>query len=107
MYHKFGVKNIPHGTAGHFSRQNWGTVTEQRDGARVIVSRSHKLLKMAKLLSDTQWTKIIDAAMFYVGSVKAGAEEEDLFYEPSSDFQLEDGDEDADMEDEQEGSWAE
>jgi hypothetical protein len=60
---------------------------------------------MTKFLMDTQWTKIIDAAMFHVGSVKGGTEEEDLFYEPSSDFQLEDGDEDVDMEDEQE--WAE
>jgi hypothetical protein len=81
MYHKSGVKNIPHGAAGHFSRQNWGTITEQRDAAKVIVSRSHKLVKMTKLLSEGQWNKIIEAAKFYVSPAKGSTKDEDLFYE--------------------------
>ena len=96
MFYKSGVKTIPSGVAGHFSKQNWADSIELHDGQSIYVKKSSVLLKMVDKLSDAQWDKIITSAVENAKAVKAAPEDLEVFGKASSDFELEDADYDAD-----------
>ncbi|KAF8881640.1 hypothetical protein BD779DRAFT_1473354 [Infundibulicybe gibba] len=62
LYWKDGVKNIPSGPTGYFSKNNWGDHVERHEGKNVTVKSTTAILKITAKLSEIQWDKIITAA---------------------------------------------
>jgi len=88
-----GTKKIPHGPSGYFSKTNWGDRIDRRDGKDVLIKKTSALAKMVAKLKDHQWTKILDAAAVQARHRKVDTSNILITIEDSSDFELEDGDE--------------
>ena len=67
-----------------------------QNGQPTLVKRSSAINKMTKMLTDQHWKDIIEAAMEYTKTAVVSPEDTEIFAEESSDFELEDGDYDAD-----------
>ncbi|KAF7293940.1 hypothetical protein MKEN_01457500 [Mycena kentingensis (nom. inval.)] len=62
IYHRTGELVIPGGTAGHFSKQNWGDHEVMMDGVSTPLRTTSSILKLVKKLQGRHWVKIIAAA---------------------------------------------
>ena len=92
LYCKDGMKNVPAGPSGFFSKTNWHERVERRDGRDVVIKSSRTLLKLIKKLNDDQWGTIIKNAQNYAKQKKLDETPIDIEEIPSSDIELVDGD---------------
>jgi hypothetical protein len=93
MYWKSGRKEVPSGLAGYFSKTNWDDRVERVKGKDVLVKKVTRLLNLVSKLKEMQWTKIIDGAMALAKQRKVEPLDADVLVIESSDFEIEDGDE--------------
>ena len=97
IYYSDGVKRVPSGSTGYFSKLNWGDRMERQNGQDIVVKTSSLLTKFASKLKDIQWVKIIEASSSYA-SVKRKADIMDnraaLTQSSDSEFEFDDADED-------------
>ena len=89
-----GIKDVPHGPPGYFSKTNWGDYTERHQGRDVLVKRASNLLKLTRKLKPIQWQKIIDSAIEFSKPKKLVDEDVDMITDIGDSSSLVDGDED-------------
>jgi hypothetical protein len=89
-----GSKKTIHGPPGYFSKSNWGDRIERRNGEEVLVKRTSSLMKLAGKLTDVQWKKILDSASAEAKYKKFDSSNSLATVDDSSDFEIEDGNED-------------
>jgi hypothetical protein len=87
-----GIKDVPHGSPGFFSKTNWADHTERHQGEDVQIKRASALVKMVGKLKEIQWEKIIASATALAKQKKVVMIDVDAL--SSSDSSLVDGDED-------------
>lgn len=88
------MKHIPRGPPGYFSKTNWADRIERVDGKDIFVKKVSSLLKLIGKLKEGQWAKILESASLYARQKKIDAVEILCASLDSSDYELEDGDED-------------
>jgi hypothetical protein len=93
-YYQSGVKAIPPGLSGYFSKTNWGDQIECHDGRNIVVKTASLLAKLVKMLKDKQWEKILSTASTHAKQKNIQMENSGVWVEILSDFDLKDGDED-------------
>ncbi|KAJ7714661.1 hypothetical protein B0H16DRAFT_1477891 [Mycena metata] len=62
-YSKTGKLEVPGQRRGEFSKTNWGDREALIGGEMVAINTTSDLVELVKGLTDTQWNKIIDAAI--------------------------------------------
>jgi hypothetical protein len=95
LFWKSGTKQVPSGPAGYFSKTNWDDCMQRVNDQDVYVKKVTSLLKFVEKLQEKQWTKIIDGASALGKPRKVEA---DIIMIDSSDYEIEDGDEDLEPE---------
>lgn len=97
IYYSDGMKRVPSGSTGYFSKLNWGDRVECQNGKDIIVKTLLLLTRFSSKLKDIQWGKIIEVSSSYA-SVKRKANIMDncavLTQSSNSEFKFDDADED-------------